>query len=73
MPLAYDNLTCHHSFKLKMELPLHILHCSIPENIHTPPPQKGFGLSLGGAGFFATVLQSLNKCMKLEFPEGWGS
>jgi len=48
-----------------------LVHCSVPENIHTPPT-KGIGISWGVGG--SVRPKNLKKCMKLNrnFQRGGG-
>ena len=50
---------------------LFVLHCAIPENIHTLPTE-GIGISWGGEG--SVRPKNVKKCMKLNwnFQRGWG-
>ena len=49
------------------------LSCAVPENIHTPPPTEGIGISWGEGGGFCKA-KKLKKCMKLNwnFKRGGG-
>ena len=47
-------------------------HCVVPENIHTPSPQKGWKIPGGGGWGVLKDQKILRNVVYLEFPEGWG-